>query len=191
MASLTRSKLALWIARHVVPTGLAAIGVLLILGYLFVFRVQLASIRAADRVALLQTEYQAKQDYLNKLDLLEKQYASFQPEDVARIRQIIPKDDDTPGILAMLDASAVAADVQLTSVNFGAGDIEGLPPVTGLSTINVAIALQHADYERFKLFLESLESNLRLFDVRNVNLDVQNATYTLTIRTYVWSRPAA
>lgn len=186
MAILSRSKAAIWIARHLLPSGVVLVFVLLLLGYAFLFRTQITAIKTADRVAVLQKEYQAKEAYLKKLDELNGQFATFEPEDVKRLRSMIPSDEDVPGILAMLEASAKASDVQLTSVNFGISDTTGLPDVAGLSAINVTLTLLHGDYGRFKLFLESLEANLRLFDVRSANINPSAAAYNLTIRTYLW-----
>lgn len=188
MAMLARSKVAIWIARHLLPSGLALVAVLLLLGYAFVFRSQIAAIKAADRAAVLAEEHASKEAYLKKLDELNAQYATFDKEDVERLRAMIPKEEDVPGILAMLEASANASDVQLTAVNFAASDTTGLPGVSGLSAINVSVSLQHGDYGRFKLFLDDLESNLRLFDVRGANINPTAATYSLTIRTYIWGK---
>ena len=188
MASLTRSKIAVWIARHLLPSGLTLVAVLLLLGYAFVFRPQIAAIKYADRVAAIKKEYQSKEAYLKKLDDLGSQYASFDPEDIDRIRKMIPSDEDVPGLLAMLETVANASDVQLTAINFGASDTTGLPGVQGISAVNVAISLQHADYGRFKLFLDALESNLRLFDVRSASINPSAANYSLTIRTYIWGK---
>lgn len=187
MASATRSKLAVWIARHLSASGLTLVGVLLLLGYAFVFRPQIGAIRNADRVALLTGEHDAKTAYLKQLDALDAQYASFAPEDRDRLYQMIPRDEDVPGVLAIMEAAAVSSDAQLTAVNFGTADTSGLPGVQGVSAINVAISLQHVDYPRFKLFLEALETNLRLFDVRSANIDPSNASYSMTIRAYLRS----
>lgn len=190
MPSLARSKALVWIARHLVPSGLVLAAVLVLLGYAFVFRAQSAAVKYADRVDFLTEEYRSKEAYLKKLDELNAQFASFDPEDVDRIRKMIPSDEDAPGLLAMLEATANAGDVQLTSMNFAASDTTGLPDVQGVSAINVSISMQHADYARFKLFLDALESNLRLFDVRSASINPTSATYSLTIRTYIWGKLA-
>ena len=101
---------------------------------------------------------------------------------------MIPADEDVPGLLAMLEASAVASDVQLTAINFAASDTTGLPGIQGLSAVNVSVSIQHGDYGRFKLFLDALESNLRIFDVRSASINPGSATYSLTIRTYIWGK---
>jgi len=193
MASLSQSKLLVWIGKNLLPAGAILIGVLLTLGYVFVFRPEFARIRAADRTARLQDERTAKEAYLARLDQLNAAYEAYDVEDVERIRLMIPQEEDTPGLMAILEAAAQASDLQLTSINFAAGDTTGIPDVQGLGALNISIAVQHGNYQRFKLFLESLETNLRLFDVRSANISPATASYSLTIRAYVWKsdKPAA
>lgn len=193
MASFSQSKLLVWIGRNLLPTGAALIGVLLTLGYLFVFRPEFVRIRQADRTARLQEERTAKEAYLKKLDELNAAFQAYDAEDVERIRMMIPQEEDTPGLMAILEAAAQASDLQLTTINFAAGDTTGIPGVQGLGALNISISVQHGNYQRFKLFLESLETNLRLFDVRSANISPVTASYSLTIRAYVWTaaKPAA
>jgi hypothetical protein len=192
MASLSQSKLLIWIGRHLLPSGLALVGVILLFGHLFVFRPEFARIRQADRTARLTQERAAKEAYLKKLDELNAAYEAYDPEDVERVRAMIPSEEDTPGLMAILEAAARASDLQLTSINFAGGDTAGIPAVQGLGALNITIAVQHGNYQRFKLFLESLETNLRLFDVRTANINPVGASYSMTIRAYVWSAaPAA
>ena len=194
MASLSQSKLLVWIGRNLLPSSLALVGVLLAVGWLFVFRPEAARIRAADRTARLQEERSAKEAYLKKLDELNEAFEAFDAEDVERIRRMIPSEDDMPGLMAIFEAAARASDLQLTSMNFAAGDTTGLPNVPGLEALNISISVSHGNYERFKLFLEGLEANLRLFDVRSASISPVTASYGLTIRAYVWAsgaKPAA
>ncbi len=191
MASLSQSKMLVWIGRNILPSGLALVGVLLVMGHLFIFRPEFARIRQADRTARLQEERVAKEGYLDKLDELNAAYEAYDVEDVERVRAMIPAEEDTPGLMAILEAAAQASDLHLTSINFAAGDTAGLPPVQGLGALNISIAVQHGNYQRFKLFLESLETNLRLFDVRSANINPVSASYSLTIRAYVWTAGSA
>lgn len=186
MASLSQSKMLLWIGKNLLPAGAALVGVLLTLGYVFVFRPEFARIRAADRTVRLQEERVAKEAYLAKLDELNAAFESYDAEDVERIRMMIPSEEDVPGLMAIFEAAAQAGDLQLTSINFAAGDTTGIPPVQGLEALNISISLQHGSYQRFKLFLEALEANLRLFDVRSASIAPVSASYALTIRAYVW-----
>lgn len=190
MAPLSRNVVALWIAQHLLPACLALIGIMLALGYVFVFRGELARIASADRAQRLQEERTAKEAFLQKLDELDAQYQAFDAEDALRVRQMIPREDDVPGLLAILEAAARAADIDVTAVNFSAGDTTGLTDVKGLGALNMAISIQHGDYRRFKLFLDALEANLRLFDVQSANINPSAANYSLTIRAYVWTANA-
>lgn len=187
MASLSQSKILVWIARHLMPSGLALVGVLLALGYLFVFRPEFARIRQADRTARLQQERAGKEAYLKQLDDLNAAYEAYDAEDVQRIRTMIPAEEDTPGLMAILEAAARTSDLQLTTINFATGDTTGLSGVQGLGALNISISVQHGTYQRFKLFLQALESNLRLFDVRSANISPATSSYSMTIRAYVWA----
>ncbi len=187
---ISRSKPAVWIARHLLAASLMTVGALLALGYAFIFRGQLIELRQADRVARLGQERQAKEDYLKQLDALSAEYAGFDAEDVARTREMIPNEDDVPGILAMLEAASLSSDVQLTAVNFAAGDSTGLD-LPDVGALSISLSLEHGDYQRFKLFLEALQDNLRLFDVRSANVNPADANYTLTLRAYVWKKTSA
>ena len=75
----------------------------------------------------MNEERAAKENYLKQLDVLNAQFESYGKEDIERARAMIPNEEDVPGILAMLEAAAQASDVQLTAVNFAAGDTGGQP----------------------------------------------------------------
>ncbi len=179
----------IWIARHLAWASLALIVIALLLGYAFVFRRQIAGLRQADRISRLNEERTAKEAYLKQLDALNAQYEAFGAEDIERARTMIPNEEDVPGILTMLEAAAQASDVQLTAVNFAAADTGGID-VQNVGAVSIAIGLAHGDYRRFKLFLETLQDNLRLFDVRSANINPASASYSLTIRAYVWRNPS-
>lgn len=176
-----------WIARHLVWSSLGVCALLLLLGYAFVFRHQVARIRQADRIAVLNQERTSKEAYLKQLDALALEYSNYALEDIERARTMIPHEDDVPGILAMLEAAARASDLQLTAVNFAAADMTGID-VSNVGALAISISVQHGSYERFKLFLSSLQDNLRLFDVRSANINPAGASYTLTLRAYVWKK---
>jgi Tfp pilus assembly protein PilO len=190
MAVASRGKIRIWLAEHLAIAGGAVFAVALLLGYLFVFAPMLRSIKALNRTAALALELDAKEDYLKKLETLKKNFEAFDAEDIARIRTMVPPEEDVPGLMAILEAAAADSDVALTAMNFSKGDKSGaIASIEGLDVINVALSVEHADYLRFKLFLESLEGNLRLFDVRSVSLSPGGASYSMILRTYVQSKP--
>jgi hypothetical protein len=72
-------------------------------------------------------------------------------------------------------------------VNFAAADSSGID-AKNVGALSISISLQHGNYERFKLFLAALQDNLRLFDVRSASINPSAASYTLTLRAYVWKK---
>jgi Tfp pilus assembly protein PilO len=177
----------IWIARHLAWSSFGVCALLLMLGYAFVFRGQIAELQRADRIAQLNEERGGKEAYLKQLDALAKEYDGFAIEDVERARTMIPSEDDIPGILAMLEAASSNSDVLISAVNFAAADTTGID-VKNVGALSISISLQHGNYERFKLFLRALQDNLRLFDVRSASINPSAASYTLTLRAYVWKK---
>lgn len=181
------SKPMIWIARHLAWASFGACLLFLVLGYAFVFRGQIAELQRADRISQLNEERLKKEEYVKQLDALAKEYEDFAPEDVERARMMIPREDDIPGILAMLEAASRNSDVLISAVNFAAADTSGLD-VKNVGALSISVSLQHGNYERFKLFLAALQENLRLFDVRSASINPAAASYTLTLRAYVWKK---
>lgn len=172
------------IARHFLPAGLAAFASILALGAFLVFLPEWSRIQQADRAARLQEERQAKETYLKKLEELDRNYKSFPAQDVGRIKAMLPSEEDIPGLLATIEAVGRASDIAVTSINFSKDDAH----VPGLQAVTIALSLQHGDYAHFKLFLQELETSLRLFDVRGASLSPQGASYTLTLQAYLAPR---
>lgn len=186
MASPLRS-VKVFIARHLLLSGLATFVVFLLLGTFLVFLPQWRSIQQANRAERLLTERASKQEYLKKLEELDRNYKSFPADDAARIRAILPPEEDIPGLLATIEAIGRASDMAVTSINFSKSDVpEGA--MGGLQAVTITLSLQHGDYRHLKLFLEELETSLRLFDVRGASLSPAGASYTLTIQAYM-ARP--
>ena len=175
-----------WIAEHL---GLATVGafvLILALGYVLLFAPEMRRIRAANRLGFLRQEYELKQKYLGDLTQLDKSFSDVPKEDVDRLVAMIPAKQDVPGLLASLEASANASAMAMTAVNFSRGERPvHLASVPNLDTVTIAITLEHAGYHNFKLFLEALEDNLRLFDVVSASLNPSAAQYTLILRAYV------
>lgn len=173
------------IARHLLVSGLVTVGLFLLLGTFLVFRPEWRRIQQANRAEGLLAESHAKEAYLKKLDELDRNFKSFPVQDAERIKAMLPGEEDIPGLLATIEAVGRVSDMAVTSINFSKSDLASSP---GLQAVTIALSLQHGDYKHFKLFLEELESSLRLFDVRGANLSPQGASYTLTIQAYVAPR---
>lgn len=178
-----------WIAQHLGAAGTIVFAAALAAGYFLLFAPEMRRIRQANRTRALEQERQAKTAYLRDLGSLETNFRQLPPEDVEKILSMIPSEEDIPGILAALEASANVSDIAMSAVNFSKGEKTGaIAGVGGIEVMTIALSLEHGDYRRFKLFMEALEQNLRLFDVAGVTLNPTTAQYTLTIRAYVQSK---
>lgn len=185
-----KSKIRLWIASHLQIASIGGLLFILLLGYLFVFAPQLKKIRQANITQSLEQEREGKNQYLLTLNQLATRYSTIPSEKIESLKTMVPNEEDVPGILASLEASARTSDISISSINFSKGEPTGVVAgIDGLGVMNIDITLQHGSYERFKLFIEALESNLRLFDIRSLDLNPESAQYTLSIRAYVQSEP--
>ncbi len=182
----SKGKWRAWIAKHLGIAGMLSFALILAAGYFLLFAPEMRRVRQANRTRALEQERQAKAAYLRDLGSLETNFKLLPAEDVARIPSMIPSEEDIPGILAAMEASANASDIAISAVNFSKGEKTGaVAGIEGIEVMNIALSLEHGDYRRFKLFMEALEQNLRLFDVASVTLNPTSAQYTLTIRAYV------
>lgn len=185
-----KTRLRLWIAEHLQIASIGGLVFILLLGYLLIFAPQLRSIRQANITQSLEQEREAKNQYLETLNQLASRYATISSERVEALTTMVPAEDDIPGILASLEASARESDISITSVNFAKGEPTGaIAGIDGLGVLNIVITLEHGSYERLKLFMEEMETNLRLFDIRSMDLNPESAQYNLSIRAYVQSKP--
>jgi Tfp pilus assembly protein PilO len=181
----TLGKIAIAAAEH---NGLVSVAVFLgvvLVGYLVLFAPALRQISAANRSTALESERAAKEQYLTELGNLDKEYNKIPADDIERIHAMIPLADDLPALLVTLEAIGQENDVAITSVNFSGGLGDKPKAGSGLVPINISMTLEHADYARFKLFLEAMEHHLRIFDIVSMSMNPSGAQYALTVRTYV------
>jgi len=185
-----KGKMRFWVAAHLQIASIGGLLFFLLLGYLLVFAPQLKKIHQANITQSLEQERETKNEYLLTLNQLASRYATIPSEKIEALSTMVPDEEDIPGILASLEASARESDISLTAVNFAKGEPTGaIAGIDGLGVMNIVLTLEHGSYERLKLFLEALESNLRLFDIRNMDLNPESAQYNITIRAYVQSKP--
>jgi hypothetical protein len=175
--------------------GLSILGVFVLvlgLGYLFILTPGLRRLQQENRIEELNQERISKAAYLQNLNALVANYRKIPADDVQKIRDMIPFDDDLPGLTAEFEALAKENDVDLISVGFagGLGTASGatalaLGAPSGLATISINLTLEHANYQRIKLFIQAIERHLRIFDIQSMSLNPGSAMYVMSIKTYV------
>lgn len=187
----TTGRIAIAAAEHVGLVGILVFLVVVAIGYLFLFAPAIRQIHGANRSAALQLERTAKEKYLTELNALAQSYAQIPSADIERIQAMIPSADRLPELLVTFEEIGRNTDVAVTSVGFTGGlgeqpaSAKAAAGLAGLVPITINLALEHADYQRFKLFLEALERHLRVFDIASMSLNPSGAQYALTLKTYV------
>jgi len=180
------ARVKLFIATHLMPVAIGVFASFLLLGYLLLFSPELNRIRETNISQSLEEERRAKTEYLTALGELSRRYQDLDSEKIADLEVMIPDSEDIPELLAMFEAAATNSDVSLTAINFTRGELDGAAAgIKDLEAVNISISVANASYARFKLFLERLETNLRLFDIRSMDMNPSAATYNLSIRAYV------
>lgn len=192
MATATQNKMGqkvkLLIAQNLMVTSIVVLVSFLILGWLLLFSPELRKIRNANVSKSLESERVAKAAYLADLGNLAEKYIAIDSENLQNLDIFLPKSQDIPALLAMFEAAAANSDVSLVALNFSAGELDGAAAsLKDIEAMNVSVSIGNASYTRFKLFLESLETNLRLFDIRSIDMSPSDASYELSIRTYARS----
>lgn len=182
-----KQRTRLWIAEHLMLASVGTVVLLLLFGYLLVFAPELRRIREANVTRSLEQERDLKNQYLLSLNALASNYAAVPQERIEALRRMIPSENDVPGILAAIEASARRSDIAILAMSFSPGD--PIPGLDGVRSVGINLTLSHASYERFKLFVEALEEDLRLFDIQSMSLNPAAASYTLLLRAYAQSRP--
>lgn len=140
---------------------------------------------------------------VNQVQSLVASYQS-QTQGTQAVNMALPTDEDVAGALAQVYGLASANQIVLESVGVSAQQVAvpAQAPVTdqvegaaaGGSIVkpvgSIALTMSaQGSYEALKAFLQSLETNLRLFDVTNVtitrgDLNEDNFTYNITADTY-------
>lgn len=179
-------KVRLFIAKNLMAVSIAIFVTFLLFGYFLLFSPELKKIKRANVSKSLESERLAKEAYVQDLKKLAESYATLDEGQVAKLGVMLPESKEIPALLAMFEAAASNSDVSLTNITFSEADLDGaVADISGLKAMNVSLSIANASYTRFKLFLESLEVNLRLFDIRGLSLKPSSAAYDLSIRAYM------
>ncbi len=133
------------------------------------------------------------QEFLAKFEVLKKQYEGGEAK-LKKAEQVLPQKPDIPGILVQLETLASENGLLLEDINYS------LPVIGQAGTAKeafrkVAIDLEIAgSYKSFKGFLVSVQNNLRIMDISDINLSAQiketeggtiiSYTYNLTMNVY-------
>ncbi|MDD5043121.1 MAG: hypothetical protein PHD51_00420 [Patescibacteria group bacterium] len=167
-------------------TPLVAI-LILVLGLFFILKPKYNEVKISGALNLeaKQEELAAKKLYLEQLISLRENYGSISEDDIAKIRGILPLEEDIPGLMAQFEKIVQGSGFNLSSLNISpAKNLFKNKGDEDVKKLLVVATIAGGDYSKFKDMLSVVESNLRLFDVRSINFTSGSDLYTLNISTY-------
>lgn len=153
--------------------------------FLFVMpiRARLATAQSLLRAGEEEATRQARERAA--FDRLQSTIKKVRPEEFAKIDRIVPRGRDVPHLILELEALASETGILLKNVALQEGGAENetaLPK--GVHPIGLVITVTGGDYVTLKHFLESIEKNGRIMDVRNFTFAKGLQSYTITIQAY-------
>lgn len=155
------------------------VSVLLVVGAGFVYSSLISPLYS--QLSAIRGELQQKQQILEAEKNVKEQYqklvSSIDPQKAAQIAQVLPAVPDLAMVLAQFQGMAAADGVQIQGIGFASPTIDSLFGATGRgSTASlirpvgvITIQLRFAGaYQNIKAMIRHVESNLRVFQVRDV-----------------------
>lgn len=130
-------------------------------------------------VRALEQKRTQRRSYLDKLRALNERFTTVQLQhamDIAKLQEIIPREEDIPKLMVQLDALAKDHALSLDAMTIvkqavaspvvAPGGTEGAAASRAIKNLQVTLTLsQGTTYDQFKEFLGGIEAHVRLFDV--------------------------
>lgn len=158
-------------------------------GYFFVLEPKFRESGQGSKVNLdlTKTELLKRQQYLEQLKALIENYNKISPAEINRIKMILPRDKDIPGLFVQFQELATKNNLLLAAINFN--DAPATTETTGLKKISINVDLissSEISYQAIKKFIASVETNLRLLDIDSIFFIPNSSNYSLTILAYYY-----
>lgn len=179
----------------------------LILGYFLVVKPKYEQIiKSIERRVTLQSQgYLVKRENLEKAKKLLSLYNQTDSDKIARVNTFLPTNPSHEEIFTILDDIVSRNGLVLNGVNISIPSQTGVVAKSGNDTeeegqlmkrklpeqvkrVDVTVEVLGADYPGFKSLITSLESNLRLIDIINVNFEPAHGRANLQLRTYFFDK---
>lgn len=126
--------------------------------------------------------------YLDGLNELNDNFKSVSPSDLSKVDEILPSAAASEDLYTHLEAIVKNNGLMLTSLNVAAPEESTLAGEESadkeVKEIKVTMTVEGVSYGSLKALLRSLESNLRLMDVKQVTFAPAEETVALELVTY-------
>ncbi len=150
-------------------------------------------IRSLEERRLLKNKFQDEKEKLEKVQKIFDSYHSFLPAK-EKVSLLLPEEKEFGDVLYQLKGMADLSNVKLNRCTFGEVRKEKRLPrfskkkeklTKDFGTLSAALEVE-GDYPSIKSFLKKVETNIRVMDIRKINLNKsgENLKGTITINFY-------
>ncbi len=179
---------------HVFYSAVGLVLVIFLASYGLLIQRQYAHIREIGDTSFDQKleELILKQQNLETLRQAKQQFESIDATALQSLKDVLPRQNDIPGLFVQMKDLAESLNLKLTSV-----DVSEKGPITALSTENgtvnqvtITISVEGIQsYEAMKEFFDRIETNMRLLDISAVGYKPGSNSYTVNLSTYYYVEP--
>lgn len=139
------------------------------------------------------------QAYLDSLNRSIKAAQSISPETLSRVNEALPKDVDVLKLLKTFNQIADQNHVTMSGVTVSPPQgASGEGPSYGgyaLVPVQISLSVQASGYQVMRKYLEDLQTNIRLMDVKTISVSGDDSTgaftYSLELTTYAIQKSVA
>ncbi|MBT5337932.1 type 4a pilus biogenesis protein PilO [Candidatus Falkowbacteria bacterium] len=128
-----------------------------------------------------------KEQELNQLKSIKVSYEDLE-DSSKKILQVLPDERDLPSVFVQLEALAYKHNLFLSTVDIAAeqstGEEKRKKDKVELHKLVINLSLSGGDYFTLKNFLNDVENNLRLLDIRSIVYSPEGNTYNISMNTY-------
>src|SRR3989338_4391338 len=151
----------------IISLALAGGGVFLLRSYVQPELLEVQRIRAEQ--AVVKDAINNAREVIRLRDELSVRYNSIDPVAIDKIRKFLPAESALSKLFIDVDTMATQSGVHISNISFSENELPppNLPEVGNALGITLSV---EGSYDQFRLFLSSLEKNIRLIDVVGMNL---------------------
>lgn len=168
--------------------------IILVFSYYFILKPKYEQVGGSGSYNLSngKEDYVKRKSYLLDLKKLVTNYRQISQQDLNKLKEILPDQEDTASLFVQFQALAIEnnfllAGVTINEVPEKEKSSKKLP--SEIKKLNITLELvgdQKQGYLQLKEFLSSLERNLRLFDVNSIYFSPDSANYSINIFAYYY-----